>query len=228
VSLPPLDYEPPRNRIKPRWTWPPDWRRRLIVALIAAPIVFVLTFEAARRNQSSLIAYSEGGSVNIYIQQLQTAVDQYWRTTGHLPVNLTDVPAIAQRSAKDPAYLTDPWQRPYMLQTINGKPTIISYARDKRPAGRGLDADITIHSLYGSDPPTFMQFIQVTHLTPVIIICLASALATAAVCFVGSTDTRVRRGGMFLLLIPLIITALITIFIGGVMAVLHSPRVSGH
>ena len=56
-----LDYQTPqRQRRKIRL--PEDWRRRLIFATVASAIVFVLTFDAARRSElaSPLLDYLEG------------------------------------------------------------------------------------------------------------------------------------------------------------------------
>src|SRR5205823_2770724 len=116
--------------------WPPDWRRRLLVAAIAAPIVFAVTFQAARRSQNSAICYMSGGMVNHFILEMQKQVDYYTVDNGHPPASLTDVPEIAQRVATDRFYLTDPWQHPFLLKTINGKPTVISYGADGAPGGK--------------------------------------------------------------------------------------------
>jgi hypothetical protein len=218
-----LDYETPQP--KPGFRWPPDWRRRLLIAAIAAPIVLFLTLEAARRAQSTAVSYMEGGMVNYSVLEMQKGVDDYTRATGNAPNKLTDVPEIQNRAATDPRFLTDPWGTPYLLKSINGKPIVMSYGRDKLPGGKGLDADVTANSLYGRDLVTTDQFIHHTNLTPVIFICVGNALLVTILAFAGTTDTRDPRG-LRAVLLRLGITAIIALVVATLIAAVHAP--SGH
>jgi hypothetical protein len=222
----PLDYRTPQP--KRRWPIvhaPPDWRRRLIVAAIACPIVFLLTLEAARRSQASVIAYNETGMTVYDIRFMQKAIDDYTRTTGHAPSTLSEVPEIQKRAAQEPGFLTDRWNTPYLLQTINGKPVVLSYGPDRCPGGEGLNADI-LGTNPARPPPTMLQFVHATNLAPVLIICLGNALLTFAIAFAGNDDTRLHPYGLFALVLRLAITATLAILVGGIIAIVHAP--SGH
>jgi hypothetical protein len=152
-------------------------------------------------------------------------VDDYIRATGNAPNKLIDVPEIQKRAIEDPRFLTDPWSTPYVLKSINGKPTVMSYGRDKLPGGRGLDADVTANNRYGRDLVTMDQFIHHTNLTPVIFICLGNALLVTILAFAGTTDTREPKGLMAVLL-RLGVTATIALFVASLIATVHAP--SGH
>src|SRR5215207_428033 len=80
----PIDPEPaPRSR----FTRPPDWRRRMIIAALAAAVVFVITFEAARTAQSDAVAYMAGSGIEqMSVRRLQRAVDEHIAATGKAPV----------------------------------------------------------------------------------------------------------------------------------------------
>jgi Type II secretion system (T2SS), protein G len=219
-----LNYETPKPRKGIQR--PPDWRRRLLVGLIAAPIIFFVTLEAARRTQSSAVISFERGRTESVVSDLQHDIDEYTRTTGIIPTKFTDVPEINQRASWDPKYLVDQWGTPYLLTTVNGKLTVMSYGADKAPGGTGLNADITDKTLYQSpDLISMSQFIQYTRLTPVILICVGNALLIFSLAFVGMTDTREPRN-LAMLLVQLTIKAIIALFVASIIAAVHAP--SGH
>lgn len=221
---PKLDYEIPKRRQLIRL--PPDWPRRLKIAAVAAPLVFLLTFEVARHSQSSAIAYMSGGIVNIHIHNLQKDVDAYVRSTRQTPTNLWDIPAIRDAAAKNPSLLIDPWRNAYQLQLINGKPTVLSYGEDAAPGGKGLDADITTATPHGSQLPTYPQFIRHTRLIPLLFICFANAVMITFLTFSGETDTRQKPHGLLKLILSMTLISLMSIVIAGIIAALHAP--SGH
>lgn len=224
-DAPKLDYEQSQPKRRSGFTWPPDWRRRLLIAAIAAPFVFLTTLEAARLSQSSAISYMEGGLINSALNQIQPELDQYVHDHGSVPTTLTAVPEIQQRLADDPTYLTDPWNSPYLLTTVNGKPTVMSYGRDKAPGGQGLDADATTSHPYGSELITMSQFLSVADLALILLICFGNTLLVGCLAFTGKSDTRERRG-LNVLLIQFVLKAAVATVVAFLIAAVHAP--SGH
>jgi hypothetical protein len=147
------------------------------------------------------------------------------QSTGSAPDSLTNVPEIQTRAAQDPSFLVDPWGAPYLLQSINGKPTVLSYGRDGLPGGNGLDADITVSTPYGSDRVTMPQFLRNTNLLPVTLICVGNAMLVALLAFVGNTDTRESRG-LRAYLLQLSVKTAMALVVASFIASVHAP--SGH
>jgi len=215
----PLEYATPLAR-PPIVGLPPDWRRRGLLAIGAAAVVFVLTFETAWVQQRSSAWFAFGGMMlTIDLKETQAEIDRYTTTTGAPPTKLSDVPALQSMR------LADPWRRPYLLKTVNGKAVIFSYGRDGVPGGDGIDADVasapqTVHYL------THRQFIELMPMKPLLLICLIAAGATAMVAFAGKADTRERPRNLIAVLITLAVTGAVAATVGGMIAMLHIP--SGH
>jgi hypothetical protein len=223
-----LDYQSPQPKPrKPLFVWPADWRRRLVVAAIAALIVFTITFAAARNVQGPAIAYSVNGGTDGMVYELQRALDDFVKQTGRVPTQLTEVPAIAKIFSIGPQKI-DQWGNPYQLLNVNGKPVVASYGRDGRPGGVGLSADITTDHRYGTPPVTFREFVEFGPLGSVLMICSLAALVTALVTFAaraGAAPDPTRRG-LRPIITAALATGLLAVIVGSVMAVLHTP--SGH
>ena len=226
TESPKLDYHTPQPKRRPLFRFPPDWHRRLKVAAIAAPIIFLLTLEVSRHTQARAVAYRSGGIVNYYVMTLQRDVDAYTRQTGRPPATFLEVPAIAEAAAKNPSLLVDPWHNSYMLKTINGKPTVISYGPDAAPGGKGLDADITTATPFGHQLPTYPQFFRHTRLAPLLFICATNAFLVAFLTFAGETDTREKPHGLLKLILSITFISAMSLVVAGFIAALHAP--SGH
>ena len=62
MPVQPLDYHTPQKQPRrPLFVWPADSRRRMVVAGIAAVVVFAITFTVARNVQGPGIAYMVNG-----------------------------------------------------------------------------------------------------------------------------------------------------------------------
>jgi hypothetical protein len=219
----PLDYEPPPRA---RFAWPPDWRRRLVVAAIAAVVVFGITFEAARQAQSSAVAYMAGSTINqMNVRRLQKAVDEHVAATGQAPVALSDVPEIAKEWAADPSGGRDTWGSPYQLVSRDGKATVVSLGRDRAPGGEGIDADIGA-GMTGRSRLTVRQFMQLAPLRVVLMICAAAAGATALITFQAPAKSRNGPANLYALLLTAAITGGLAVVVSFFIAAVHAP--SGH
>jgi len=156
------------------------------------------------------------------ISNFQKALDDYVRATGQTPAKLTDVPEIADQAKYSPAVL-DSWGRPYAIMVVKGRAMVVSYGRDGRPGGVGLDADITVKSRYVKSTVTLPQFVQVAELRPVLLICAAAALATALITFLAGTSRPGRRTGLLAILLSAAVTGAAAVFVGSIIAAVHAP-----
>jgi hypothetical protein len=217
----PIDPEPAPSS---RFTRPPDWRRRMLVAALAAAVVFVITFEAARTAQSDAVAYMAGSSMEqMSVRRLQKAVDEHIAATGKAPVALDDVPEVQKEFAADPSGRADYWDSPYQLVTRDGKPTVLSLGRDRAPGGEGIDGDITATA---RPRLTLRQFIELAPMHIVLVICAGAAAATAYITFNAPAKPPPAHAKLYALLLTAVITGAFAVVVGFFIAAVHAP--SGH
>ena len=221
-----LDYATPQRRRITYRRLPPDWRRRSVIALLAAALVFALTLESAYRQQRKTVwAWGGGFTLQRVLPDLQRDVDRYAQATGKAPATLDEVPAVQKRWSQDPQSQADPWGRPFLLKNENGRAVVMTLGRDGLPGGEGVDADVTAASPTPS--VSRRQFFQVMPLKPILWTCVIAAVVTALAAFVGPIDTRVGPRNLLVVLVTLAITGAAAVIVGGFITALHVPLLGG-
>lgn len=146
-------------------------------------------------------------------------VDDFRQRHHRLPKSLDEVardqPDQSRVNAQD---FDDGWQRPLIYVVDGGRYELISYGQDGRPGGDALDGDIY------SDrpmPPIHMSFADFLKL-PTFANILMLVLLTAGICFAAAWEGLRKSGRLtFASVAGMIVIALVTAVMGGVITILH-------
>ncbi len=105
-----------------------------------------------------------GAAPGLSPQQLRTATDLYYIRSAlkeYQRVSNAPAPSLAALTAFYPPELLDGWERPFQYESNEAGVVLLSYGRDGKRLGIGLDCDLTTR-----DPrpkasfPTFQQFLR--------------------------------------------------------------------
>jgi Type II secretion system (T2SS), protein G len=147
------------------------------MALFYGAILFVIVYAAAWQGLSQNIDNRPRQSESFYIVgQTVSAVQEYQKAHGRLPADLTGKDFAGKlwlgAGRFDPQVgPLDAWGDPLHYEVKRDKFTVVSYGRDGRPGGLGIDADIGWPASQGPflltnapsvgplQPPTFEQFL---------------------------------------------------------------------
>ena len=114
----------------------------LIEIIVVIAIIALLTAAVAVAVIPALETAKRDVARGSDIPAIKHALDIYYAKKGKYPDTGTGLKALvdAQVMEKIP---TDPWQHEYIYLLENGKPTIITYAKDGVAGGTDNDADIS-------------------------------------------------------------------------------------
>lgn len=199
---------------------------RFLVAALAgvlvAIIAIIVTWQTSRHE---IGLRSEQFSTQLALGQFAQAIDAYKEQTGTVPSSLDDLEAMEEPSLRfsDPGQRMDGWRRPFILETDGKNCLVISYGRDGKPGGAGLDHDLThVQPRPSGSLPTLLQCISHPTFRPMLAGCAVGGLGAFVLAwFVVKPGQFNRRS------IPDVIFWLVVSAIGAaVIGVLHIP--SGH
>lgn len=193
----------------------------LLMSFGVGILVSLLTFETERVSHDEALSNANGfWVVRQNAQMLHDAAVKFEKTHGNKPASLTDLEAILGH--KVPA---DLWDRPFVMTQTQEDVVIVSYGRDGRPGGRGLDADITNQAIR-PDPIPLAQYFEVALLGPVLLTCFSAGFVAALATYYAGVPSRrepVRWGRA---IGATLVTTVMAMAIASIVAVLHVP--SGH
>jgi general secretion pathway protein G len=130
-------------------------RRRgfTLLELLVVMVIIGLLAAYVGPKYFSQIGKSEVKTAKAQIVGIEKALQQYRIDVGNYPTTEQGLAALVKRPANvarwdgpylDKALPSDPWGNPYVYTCPgeHGDYDIVSYGRDGRPGGEGLDADI--------------------------------------------------------------------------------------
>lgn len=122
----------------------------LIEIIVVITIIALLTSAVAVAVIPQLEASRRDRARGIDIPAIKQGLDTYYAKKGKYPDTGVGLKALvdAQIMEKVP---TDPWDKEYVYLLENGKPVIITYAKDGAPGGVDGDADISSKDPSGGD-----------------------------------------------------------------------------
>ncbi len=159
------------------------------------------------------------------LHQLAEEIETYKQQTGTIPTSLDDLDVLEEASRRfgEAAPHEDGWGRPFIFETDGKDCLVISYGRDGKPGGAGLDHDLThIEPGPPGSLPTLSQSINNPTFRPTLGGCAVGGLGAFVLAWFVVKPGQFNRGSIPDVVFWLVVSAIGAAFIGA----LHIP--SGH
>jgi hypothetical protein len=154
------------------------------------------------------------------------------KENGKLPASLAQLhelqdPTMVLVGFDEDGVCRDGWERPFLYLTDGERYTTLSYGRDGRSGGRGLDCDLTNEGLGSPDCfPTLGEFLFDMQTGNMVKACIACGVLAFLTCLVTLRATDLGRAGWVALAVKIGVTMIAATMVATVMSALHIP--SGH
>jgi len=198
-------------------------KTRFAIASLVGIVIIGVCLNATWKMAGSKIRYSQIFTQRI-LTRVDTAIKEYRRQKGVLPQSLSQLSKVPIR---DNGVILDSWEHPLVYKMHKDNYTLISYGRDGKPGGVGLDCDLS--SANPKPAAAALPFLQVIFhplVRGMVWTSVISGVFTFLLIFsvVTPIDLSQHRWGelAFKLLFTLIATYFVAVFI----TMLHVP--SGH
>jgi general secretion pathway protein G len=130
-------------------------KTRLAIASLVGIMIIGVCLNVTWKMAGSQIRYSQIFTQRI-LTRIDTAIKEYRRQKGVLPQSLSQLSNVPVR---DNGAILDSWKHPLIYEVHKDGYTLMSYGRDGKPGGVGLDCDL---SSAGPRPATAaLPFLQV-------------------------------------------------------------------
>jgi general secretion pathway protein G len=196
---------------------------RLIIAVIVATVVTGVCLNLTYDGAGTFVRYQQIFTTR-RIDEADKDIKAFIKKSGAPPRSLRELQSPSNEA--DFNYL-DTWGQPLDYQLQGRSYTLVSYGRDGKPGGVGLDADL---SNLNPRPPAAELPFQHVIFHPLAEGMLWMSLFSGALVFVLTFATvkpqSLSREGALGLLAQLVVTLIGTVFAAGFITVMHVP--SGH
>lgn len=193
-----------------------------IASLIAGLLVTSYTLDITR-SSGAQIASTRQTFVLDSLKMIDEAVQKHRNEHGKLPRTLSEV---KNSDFEDIDKWRDAWQHPIVYQQQGDKYSIVSYGRDGKAGGIGLDADLDYKSKNKPSPLPWTQVITYTPISGMVMTSFVSGVLTFLLAFFSLKEHDFEKRGLAVLAFKLIMLVLVTGFFAMFMTILHYP--SGH
>lgn len=156
------------------------------------------------------------------------AIEEYRKKKGTLPHSLRqlssmpDAPMIQETGA-----VWDSWRHPLVYEVDKNSFTLMSYGRDGKPGGIGLDCDLSsINPEPAAAALPFLQVMFYPSAQPMVIMSFFSGIMAFLLILVIVKPVDLSREKLIELAFKLIVTLIATYFVAITITLLHVP--SGH
>jgi len=218
---------------------------KLLCAVAVGVLVFIVSRDAAYDQfRRSYLVRRPGYYTLRSMAGVREAIEAYRREHQALPDSIRDLspPGDVAPRRDERGVFVDEWERALHYSTDGAEYELVSYGRDGKPGGVGLDADLSTDDLPEGDEgaaaypqlperalPTYQQFVADRGEfgaggsgRSMLVTCIVTAVVAFLVAF--WTTGSSRTSGSFIL--ALILTTSAALLIGVFVAALHAP--TGH
>ena len=179
----------------------------LVTAFATALLVFILVYLAAWAELRQGVAMGRSGYERItrrhFFGQVQRVLSDYAQKHGHYPDSLEHVPEL------EDLVPLDPWHRPYEYSKTEDGFSLLSFGRDGKPGGVGLDADFYLDEEGGPIiEPTLSQFLfEAAGGGTLFIVAILASCFAGMTCYIASGSQRGQPVAIGSLLLSVAIAA---------------------
>ena len=202
---------------------------RLLAALIVGLAVLCISLYVAWQNAiDAPLARMQQFYTQRELEGLGAAISEYEKRLGKAPHSINDLGATNDDSYVLNARLAgDGWHKPFIFSVSETNAVAISYGRDGKPGGVGLDCDLSSTNWSPAESrPTFQQFLYDMPTRGMI----KSSFGCAALSFLLALFTTkappFTRSGIWRFALKIILVTVAAAFVATVITGLHVP--SGH
>ena len=218
----------------------------LLCAVAVGVLVFIVSRDAAYDQfRRSYLVRRPGYYTLRSMAGVREAIEAYRREHQALPDSIRDLspPGDVAPRRDERGVFVDEWERALHYSTDGAEYELVSYGRDGKPGGVGLDADLSTDDLPEGDEgaaaypqlperalPTYQQFVADRGEFGVsgsgyemFRMCIVAGIVTFFVALVAFW--RSRTAGAFI--VALFITTAAAVLVGGMIAMFHGPA-GGH
>jgi len=193
---------------------------RLILASIAGLIIFTIGFNAAWESTKGQAATTQR-QARRYLNMVNSAIQTYRKEHGKWPTSLKNI----YDDTNFPA--SDIWGHPYAYHLKENSYTLMSYGRDGKPGGVGLDSDISINDSHPiNNEISLRQLITIPWAVNAIKGCALAGFLTFLLIFFLVRPEDFNLEGLGCILLKLVLTLFVLFYLTILMIALEYP--SGH
>jgi len=204
---------------------------RILIAIGVWLLVSGISLYVAWQQANHSIAWIEQWQTRRELKDLELAITTYQQKSNSFPHNFeqllamtNDVPSVEIQSERG---FVDGWQHPLVFSNAGMTCLIISYGRDGKPGGKGIDCDLTSKNPYPKESvPTFGQFYDNKEMGGMIFSSFFSGALAAFLSFLTVRIPNLNRRGVMILVSSLGATLIGTVFVASMITAVHVP--SGH
>ncbi|HXR04791.1 MAG TPA: type II secretion system protein GspG [Verrucomicrobiae bacterium] len=204
---------------------------RFLIASGVWLVVSGISLYVAWQQSNHSIAYWQQWETRRALKDMSNAIAAYQqkfkvapRTFEQIQAMTNDVPEIGYWSEFG---FTDGWQHPFIITNEGATCLVISYGRDGKPGGKGIDYDLTSENRNPKESvPTFDQFFYNREMQGMVdSSCVCGGLA-ALLSFLTVRVPNLTRRGLIVIAKSLCVTLVGTLFVTIMITAVHIP--SGH
>jgi hypothetical protein len=178
----------------------------------------LLAFRAAIQADQAGYVYEHWAATGEAMKKIEQAINLYRQEKHRLPRTLGDLRILQdpQLRLRDDGTIYDGWAMPFHYQVNGTNYVIISYGRDGKPGGVGVNADLTSNNLPSKSadilsPREFIEYFRMPDYHDAILTALFTGLLAALLCLkVTGSEALVKMrpaGKIVSLLVLLVATA---------------------
>ena len=200
----------------------------LSIALCIGAIVSVVSFVAAWLETRTAPGFSPQQFITASdLRRIQSALEAYQRASNAPAPSLAALSAFTDLSYRTDGELLDGWQRPFQYESNKTDVILLSYGRDGKRMGIGLDYDLTTR-----DPrpkaslPTFRQFLRELPTGKMQAVSLLSGMAAFFLALFSARKLTFSLGSLLSFAFKVGVVIIGATTVAFILSVLHVP--TGH
>lgn len=193
-----------------------------LIAILVALVIFGISLKTAWRQSSHSIGWIDQLTTEQKLQEIAVAVAAYQQAWNACPESFEQLQSVGREF-----YPLDGWNHPFVFSKEGTNCVVISYGRDGKPGGIGIDCDLTtLRPLPKESMPTFQQFWANERMRDIIRWCFICGAMAGFLSLITVRIPDLRPRGLGLLALTLLVTIIGAFFVAGIITALHVPN--GH
>jgi general secretion pathway protein G len=201
---------------------------RFLIAGCVWLIVSGISLETGWRNAQGSMAWAEQRETQLELKSLDGVITTYRQQFGSDPTNFEQMQSATNFFPwMEDHKFVDLWGHPLVFSIEGTNTIIISYGRDGKPGGVGVDCDLTTKNPKPKEAiPTLGQFWENERLHGMILTALACGALAALLSFVTVRVPNFTPRGLMVAGLSLSATFVGAVIVAGIITILHIP--TGH